>query len=557
MVYVYSKKSQLDKYLKQELTTEEIKETLIDLGMDLKGEKDLENNEIELKIEITAEKMDMISTCGIARAINYHRGYLKELPKYSLKKGELEVYVKESVSKVRPKTVAAILRNAPMSQELLDELIEIQEKIHDSFGRHRKKAAIGIYPMDSISFPISFLAEKPDNISFHPLESQDIMKAQEILEHHDTGKKFAHLLEGKEVYPIFRDVKGEILSMPPIINSHSTGRVETHHKDLFVEVSGHNLNHLDNILKVLISTCIELGCEAESIKVHYPDKSIYELSLASTTDTISLDYVNSLIGISLTEKEVESLLPKVQYGCKAIKDTEIIIEVPCYKSDVWSDSDIADDIARAYGYNNIVPKLPSVDSIGEELNETIFRNHIREQMVSLGFLELYTYMLTSSTQQYELMNIEPKHHVKIIDSAEEGINMTRTWILPENLKSLTINRKNKYPQKVFECGFTIQKDLEADTKAKNELHLSVSIAGPDSNFTKIKEVLDILATLNSWNVELRESTHQSFIEGRQASIHINDVEVGVLGELHPKVLDKNNLIVPISSLELNLECLLK
>ncbi|MEC8221062.1 MAG: hypothetical protein VX028_03220, partial [Nanoarchaeota archaeon] len=156
MVYVYSKKTQLDKYLKEELTTEEVKETLMDLGMDLKGEKKLEDNEVELKIEITAEKMDMISTCGIARAINYHRGYLKELPNYELKKGNLEVHVKESANKVRPKTVAAILRNAPMSQELLDELIEIQEKIHDSFGRHRKKAAIGIYPMDSISFPISF-----------------------------------------------------------------------------------------------------------------------------------------------------------------------------------------------------------------------------------------------------------------------------------------------------------------------------------------------------------------------------------------------------------------
>ncbi|MEC8339710.1 MAG: phenylalanine--tRNA ligase subunit beta [Nanoarchaeota archaeon] len=553
MVYVYSKKTQLDKYLKEELTTEEVKETLMDLGMDLKGEKKLEDNEVELKIEITAEKMDMISTCGIARAINYHRGYLKELPNYELKKGNLEVHVKESANKVRPKTVAAILRNAPMSQELLDELIEIQEKIHDSFGRHRKKAAIGIYPMDSISFPISFLAEKPDNISFHPLEAEGIMNATEILEHHETGKKFSHLLDGKEVFPIFKDAKGEILSMPPIINSHKTGRVETHHRDLFVEVSGHNLNHLDNILKVLITTCIELGCEAESLKVHYPDKSIYELSLDSTTDTISLDYVNSLIGIDVLEDDVKSLLPKVQYGCKAIKDGEIIVEVPAYKSDVFSDSDIADDIARAYGYNNIIPKIPSVDSIGEELHETVFRNNIREQLVSLGFLELYTYMLTSTNQQYDLMNIKAHNHVKIIDSAEEGINMTRTWILPENLKSLTINRKNKYPQKVFECGFTIQKDLEKDTKARNELHLSVSIAGPDSNFTKIKEVLDTLSLLNSWNLELKESTHPSFIEGRQAQLISGGQEIGFIGELHPRVLENNNLIVPISSIELNLD----
>jgi phenylalanyl-tRNA synthetase beta chain len=165
-------------------------------------------------------------------------------------------------------------------------------------------------------------------------------------------------------------------------------------------------------------------------------------------------------------------------------------------------------------------------------------------------------MLTSSKQQYEMMNIKEIKHIKIIDSAEEGINMTRTWILPENLKSLTINRKNKYPQKVFECGFTIQKDSTQDTKARNELHLSVSIAGPESNFTKIKEIIDTLASLNKWNLEFKQSNHTSFIEGRCADIIFNKKIIGVLGEVSPKVLENNNLIVPISSLELNLNRLL-
>ena len=567
MVFVHAKKSTLDKYLKKNLTTEEIKETLVDLGMDLKGEISIpftaDKNkstsptnsleDTELKIEITAEKMDMISTVGIARAINYFRGYETTLPNYELKKGKLEVHVKESANKVRPKTVAAIIRNAPMNQELLDELIEIQEKIHDSFGRHRKKAAIGIYPMDAITFPITFQGEKPEDIIFQPLESETEMSGNQIIKEHETGKKFAHLLNGKEYFPVFRDAKNNILSMPPIINSHTTGRVEAHHQDLFIEVSGHNITHLDNILKVLVSTCIELGCESETLKVKYPDKSVYELSLKSSTDTISLNYVNTLIGIDLKEKDIKKLLPKVQYGFKSIKNGEITVEIPAYKSDVWSDSDIADDIARAYGYNNIIPTLPSVDSIGEELEHSIFRTHIREQLVSLGFLELYTYMLTSAKQQYEMMNIETQEHIRIIDSAEDGINMARTWILPENLKSLTINRKNKYPQKVFECGFTIQKDQTVDTKARDDLHVSVSIAGPESNYTKIKEIVDTLAILNNWKIEFKKSTHTSFIEGRSADIYCNGKYIGVLGEIQPQVLESNNLIVPICSLEVNLE----
>ncbi len=552
MVYVYSKKSELNKHLKQELTTEQIKETLIDLGMDLKGESS--DKDPELKIEITAEKLDMISTIGIARAINFHRGFLKELPKYSIKNSNLELNVKESANKVRPKTVCCLIKNAPMNEELLNEMITIQEKIHDSFGRHRKKAAIGIYPMEKIEFPVTFAAEKPENIIFQPLESQVELNGLEILEKHETGKKFAHLLKDKEFFPVFRDNSGKILSMPPIINSHDTGRVESHHKDLFIEVSGHNLNHLDNILKVLATTFVEFGCEVESIKVDYSDKSTYELSLDSTTDTISLEYVNKLIGVNLKEDEIKNLLPKVQYQCKAIKEGEIIVEVPCYKSDVFYDCDIADDIARAYGYNNIIPKFPTIDSLGEELDITNFRNQIRSQLVSLGFLELYTYMLTSTKDQFELMNLEiEKEIIKINDSAEEGINMVRTWILPENLKSLTINRKNKYPQKVFECGFTIQKDKSQETKARNELHLSVSIADPQSNYTKIKEIIDTLNTLNNWNLKFEKLKHNSFIEGRCAKIIFKGQEVGFLGELNPKVLENNNLIVPISSLELNIE----
>ena len=82
MVYVYAKQEELNKYIGKNLTVEEIEETLIDMGMDLKGISDEKNP--ELKIELTAEKLDLISTVGIARAIKYYRGILKEVPKYGL-----------------------------------------------------------------------------------------------------------------------------------------------------------------------------------------------------------------------------------------------------------------------------------------------------------------------------------------------------------------------------------------------------------------------------------------------------------------------------------------
>lgn len=553
MVYVYAKQSELNKYIGKKLSVEEIKDTLADLGMDIKGES--EGGDPELKIEITAEKMDMVSAVGIGRAIKYYKGIEREIPKYSIKKSGLKLVVEKSAAKSRPKCVAAIVRNVPMNQEFLDEIIKIQEKIHDSFGRGRKKGAIGIYPLDKIEFPITYGAEEPEGIVFRPLEFDKDISGREILQLHDAGKKFAHLLAGCDLFPVFRDNTGKVLSMPPIINSHDTGRVEVTNKDLFIECSGYNLHHLDNILKVLVTTFIDMGASAQSIEVNYEGAEDYELDLKNYFDEINLDDVNRLIGVDIKPEEIEALLNKMMYGMLEVNDGWIGIEVPVFKSDVWHDVDIADDIARAYGYNNIVPTFPSVSSVGEHLEFSVFRERISELMVRLGFLEVYTYMLTSSQDQFKKMGLDESknEHIKLIDSADQGINMVRTLILPDNLSSLHINRKNKYPQKIFENGFTIQVDEKADTGARNEVHLSVSIADPKSNYTQIKGVLDTIMKLNEIEFNIVESDLSFLIEGRRANILVKGKNIGFIGELHPEILTNFGLLVPVSCLELNLE----
>ncbi|MCA9496122.1 MAG: phenylalanine--tRNA ligase subunit beta [Nanoarchaeota archaeon] len=553
MVYVYAKQSNLNKLIGKTLSIEEIEETLKDLGMDIKGEEILANNDKELKVEITAEKLDMISEIGISRAIKYYKGFKKDIPKYQIKSGNEKLIVEKSTSLTRAKIVSAILRDVPMTQEVLYEMIKLQEKIHDSFGRHRKKAAIGIYPIDNISFPVTYKAEEPENIKFRPLESAIEMHGLDILKKHETGKKFAHLLNDFKLFPVLRDSKNNVLSMPPIINSHETGRVDVNHKDLFIECTGFNIQHLDNILKVLISDFIEMGGKAETVSVEYFDGEKYELNLDSKIDEISLNYINKLIGLELKPNQIEALLNKMMFGLKEIKGDKLTIEIPCFKSDVWNDCDIADDVARAYGYNNIQARFPNVSSLGEHLPFSIFKDKLTESLVSLGYLELYTYILTSTKDQYKLMGIneEKENFVKILDSAEEGINMARTLILPENLKSLNINRKNKYPQKIFENGFTIEPD-NSDTKASNIAKLTVSIADLKSNYTQIKSVLDTLLKLNEIEFEIKEISLPFLIEGRSAEILVKGNSIGFIGEINPQTLSNFGLIVPISSFEINL-----
>ena len=108
MVYVYAKQSKINEYVGETLSVEEIDTTLQEMCMDMKGISD--DTDPELKVEITAEKMDMVSVVGIGRAIKYYRSLASSLPKYSIAKSVNKVIVEKSVSSVRPKTVCVILR---------------------------------------------------------------------------------------------------------------------------------------------------------------------------------------------------------------------------------------------------------------------------------------------------------------------------------------------------------------------------------------------------------------------------------------------------------------
>ena len=556
MVYVYSKLKDLNKYLKKKMSASQIKQSLIDMGMDVKGEVK-KDNDVELKIEVTAERFDLVSTCGIARAINYYNGFSQKLYDFKTYKSKEKVIVNSNLKNVRPYTCAFLISNFDLDNKKLNEIIEIQEKIHESFGRERKKAAIGIYPIEKVKFPIHFESRDKKDINFHPLFSDRVLSFDEIITKNEVGRKYFHLIKHLERYAVFRDSNNEILSLTPIINSFKTGKVETFHKDLFVEVSGHNLELLNKIAIILATTFYDMGAKIKIIDVSYKTKK-YNLNLNPTFEEISLNYINKLIGYDFNLKQVKTLLLKSMYELTSYKKTKndfiLKVKVPCYKLDVWSDCDIADDIARAYGYNNLIPNSPVIDSSGKTLEFTKFKNRVREILTQNSFLEIYSYLLSSKEKQFSKMNLNEKNYkfINLKGAVEGGINVCRINVLPEILESLNINRKNSYPQNVFEVGMTIKEDLSKDTRAKNDEKLSVVIADTNSNYTKVKEIFDTINSLFDLDLKLKEKKFNFLIEGRSAKILFKNKEVGFIGEVSPKVLDNFGILVPVGSFEISL-----
>src|SRR3989338_5379224 len=190
MTNVVLNKNLVEKLLKKKIKLDDIKDKITMLGTPLES-----INDNELAIEVFPNRPDLLSEQGFSRALNSFLGYSKGLRKYNYKKSNYKVIVDKSVNNIRPYTAFFLVKNIKLDDDKIKELINIQEKLHLTFCRNRKKASIGIYPAEKIAFPIHYKLLPKEKINFKPLESTSIMSFDEILAKHETGKKYAHLLD--------------------------------------------------------------------------------------------------------------------------------------------------------------------------------------------------------------------------------------------------------------------------------------------------------------------------------------------------------------------------
>src|SRR3989344_6851744 len=349
-------KTVFEQLVGKQLPLEELKDRISMLGTDL---EDIKDNEIH--VEVFPNRPDMLSEQGFARAFSSFLGVKTGLRKYAIKESNQKVIIDPSVKGIRPYTACAIVKGLQFDEEILKQIIQIQEKLHVTYGRKRKKAAIGIYPMEKITFPITYKADLPQKIKFKPLEAHHEMSALEILEEHKAGKEYAHLLQGLPKYPLFVDAKGEILSMPPVINSDKTGRVTEETRDVFVECSGFDFEVLNTCLNMIVTALADMGGEIYSLRLEYQEETKTTPNLTPSKMKLDLPYVNKRLGLSLSEKDAVKLLEKMGYG---FEQGQVLI--PAYRADILHQVDFVEDIAIAYGYEHFQEEIPNVATIGEE-----------------------------------------------------------------------------------------------------------------------------------------------------------------------------------------------
>ena len=552
------KVERLEKLVGRKLELKELEYDLQWISLDL---EDINEEEQKVKVEYNPNRPDFSSPEGIARALKGYYEIEEGLPTFEFISGKTVLNVDPIVNKVRPYIVCGVIRDIDLDEDEVATLMNIQEHLHWAVGRDRKKVAIGVHDFDKVSPPYRYTAVKPDSVSFIPLHGDGYpMNLEEILLLHEKGIEYEHILEGKDVYQIIFDNNNKVLSFPPIINGVLT-TVTDETKNLFLDLTGTDEKAVNLALNILSTTLMDMGAKLETVKVNYTGKkAVTTPDLTPTKWMVSIDYINSIIGLNLTPSEMIKCFKKVRMDAEPSKEKGYLdILVPAYRGDIIHPVDFAEECAIGYGYINL-PLTIREGGIGQYHPIQEYSNRIRKTMIGAGYLEVINFILTSSDKQYKYMNQNSKvgNNIEIANPVSKEFNTTRTQLLPKLMDTLLLNRSEEKPIRIFEVGDVILLSQKEETGTKREVHLSAVSYHEDANYTELKSTLDyIMTSLGHYkDYNVKPGISPSFIDGRYGEIWLKNIVVGEIGEISPEVLLNFKLEFPVSALEVNIEYML-
>lgn len=544
----------LQKLLDQpEVTLDNLESYLDYAKSELKG-YDGETDELKLENNDT-NRPDLWSAEGTARQIACCCfGRKREYDFFELEPEENHVIrVDAALASVRPFIAGFSVTGLTVDQPLLDQIIQTQEKLCDNYGKFRELIAIGVYDASEILFPVQYRGANPAGVSFAPLGFEEVMTLEEILEKHPKGVQYAPLVKGNSLYPLIADSRGNVLSFPPVINSNDLGCVKEGHDHLFVEVTGKDRDSVLLAANIFACNLADRGGRIHPFRVEYDGGSAVTPGLFGESTEVELSYIESVAGEKTDGAQAVRLLENM--GHQAVVDgagRKITCTPPPYRRDILHAVDLVEDFCIARGYNFFEPEMPDSFTVGSEAPVVKRAALMRDLLIGMEFQEVMTYILTSSANQREKM-CDGSAVVEIDNVMTETFGVVRARLLPILLEIESKNPRVEYPHRIFETGEVALPDPGSVEGTKTVHRLSALIAHSGANFSQVHSVLQALFYYTGISYRLEEAVHPSFIEGRCGRIVIGDESAGLIGEIHPQVLENWGIVVPCSAFELDLD----
>jgi phenylalanyl-tRNA synthetase beta chain len=506
---------------------------------------DIERIEEEsIDIEFFPDRPDLYSVEGVARAM---RGFLDieaGFCDYEVKPYQIEISMDARIEDIRPVFGCAVVRGLRFTSTSIKSLMDLQEALHWGLGRDRKKVSIGVHDLSKVQAPFRYIAADP-GFRFVPLDFTQPMSMKEILEKHPKGMRFAGILDGLDKYPLILDANDNVLSFPPIINGTLT-MVNENTTDLLVDVTGLSAE-VYTVLNIVTTALAERGGQIEYVKVVKADGTEHiPLDLSPRVKILRKAEVDALIGLDLPVNEIIRQLNRMGFGAGELSKGIIEVMIPGYRADILDNSDLIEDIAVGYGFNNIPAVFPMNATVGKSHPISDISSSVREIMIGLGYSQVMPFTLTSEKINFNRMCRERTNDVTyVLHPISEEQTMIRTTILPNLMEILSMNQHRELPQKIFEVGDVVINN-------RNGLHIAGASIHAQANFTEVRELVDAFMRERVIPYEIAESDDPAFMQGRRADILVNGRKVGVLGELYPQVIVNFGLGQPVVGFEIDL-----
>lgn len=540
---------------------------LVDIFPVAKAELDGREGD-KLKIELNdTNRPDLWSAAGVARALRtYESGKKYEYNFFSTKddvkdSGNRCIIDDASALGIRDYSIAFAAKGCKVTEDILLTLIQSQEKLCSNFGRKRKTIALGIYRSDLITYPVHYCGADPDKTRFVPLGMTEELSLREICEKHPKGKEYGYIVSDKPLFPYLYDDKGETLSFPPVINSAKIGAVEVGDENLFIELSGPILDDLLLTASILSCDMADMGFEILPVRVKFAKETKYGSEITvpyyfQSSQSCDIAYARKTLGEELSEDECKAALANMGVD-STITDGVITVKVPEYRNDFLHAADIVEDIMIGHGLLNFTPVLSAEFTKGSLSPAEEYSRKVKRLMVGLGFQEMMYNYLGSRKEYVDNMHISDEKVVFIANPMSENYEVVRPSVLPSLLESESVSGHAQYPHNIFEIGKVVYKDENDNSGTVTKNHLGFMSSDNQVGFNEaISYVNTLMYFLNKEYTLQAVENDGRFIPGRAAKVLVNNVEVGLFGEVHPQVLESWGCSMPAIMAEFDIDALL-
>lgn len=530
----------------------------------VKGElKEYSPETDELKIELKdTNRPDLWCPEGITRQIRCMDAPLDYADMLALSSAlsAKTVLVDPNIQPVRPYIGAFLATGAPVTEEFLIQMIQTQEKLCDGYGKKRELLAIGIYNAAKIVFPVHYKAVAPEAICFVPLGYDAEMNLAEILASHPKGIEFADILRGQTLYPILVDDRDDVLSFPPVINSRTSGEVQVGDQQLFIEITGMDLNFVLHAVNILAYNFKDRGFTIEPVSTVYPYATSYGQTVSSPyplRNEVDVEYASfeKYLGTVYSQDDILRHLRRYGLIVTPKSTTTVTVATYPYRFDYMHAVDAIEDLAIAAGYDTFTPVMPERFTVGSLAPLTLFEDRVRETMIGFGFEEVILNILSNPAEFDERVQGMYRDLVQISNPMTETYAALRNTLIPSLLNVEAQSSQALYPHKVFEVGEVVVRDAADNHGCATQSRLAGLLAHAEANFSELGSYLTHLSYLLFWEMRLQAREFPIFIAGRSGEILVGERVVGLIGEVHPAILETWGMKMPTVLFEVNLTAL--